>query len=414
MAKILIADDHPAIRKILQAILEKKGYQVVAAENGAQAWDLLSGTPDLRLAILDWMMPGMDGVEICRKLQEERRSSFVYIILLTAQEGTNKITEALHAGADDYITKPFDKDELLARLRVGQRIVELQIQLTQAQKSESVGQLAAGIAHEINTPTQYVADNARFLNMAFKDINKLLTKYKQVLETSRATPSMAGHIAEIDALTEDINLTYLFEEIPNAIQQSLQGVDSVSRIIQAMKLFAHSETEEKTPADINQAIKSTVMLVRNRWKNTAEFVTGFDSELPLVKCLPADINQVILNLITNAAEAVAKFRNDGSKDKGLVKINTRRDNDWIEIKISDTGCGIPGDIHDKIFDQFFTTKDIGKGTGHGLAISHSIVTEKHNGTITFETQTGKGTIFTIRLPIDSVSNETETKMEMAR
>ena len=292
-------------------------------------------------------------------------------------------------------------------MRVGQRIVELQTQLTQAQKLESVGQLAAGIAHEINTPTQYMADNARFLNMAFKDINKLLAKYKQVLETNRATSSMAKHIAEIDALTEEINLTYLSEEIPNAIQQSLQGVDSVSRIIQAMKVFAHSGTEEKTLVDINQAIKSTVILVRNRWNNIAELVTDFDPELPLVKCFPADINQVILNLITNAAEAVAKFQNNGSKDKGLVKINTRRDSDWIEIKISDTGCGIPGDIRDKIFNPFFTTKDVGKGTGQGLAISHSIVTEKHNGTITFETQTGKGTTFSIRLPINSVPNETE-------
>ena len=412
MTKILIADDHQVTRKTLQGILEKNGYRVVTAENGSQAWDLLSGTPDLRLAILDWMMPGMDGVEICRKLREKRRSNFIYIILLTAQEGINKITEALHAGADDYVTKPFDKEELLARLRVGQRIVELQTQLTQAQKLESIGQLAAGIAHEINTPTPYIADNTRFLNVAFKDINRLLAKYKQVLETSRATPSMAKHIAEIDALMEDINLTYLSEEIPNAIQQSLQGVDSVSRIIQAMKVFAHSETEEKIPVDINRAIKSAVMLVRNRWENIAEFVTECDPELPLLKCLPADINQVILNLTTNAAEAVAKFHNDGSKDKGLVKINTRRDNDWIEINISDTGCGIQGDIHDKIFNPFFTTKDIGKETGQGLAISLSIVTDKHNGTITFETQTGKGTTFTIRLPVNSMPNETE--MEMAR
>ena len=160
MSKVLVADDHIVTRKMLQSILEKNGYQVVVAEDGLRAWEILKTETGLHLAVLDWMMPGLNGIDICFKLQEERKNSLMYVLLLTAKEGTDNLIAALQAGANDYVTKPFEKEELLARLRVGERIINLQQQLTQAQKLESIGQLASGIAHEINTPIQYIGDKS--------------------------------------------------------------------------------------------------------------------------------------------------------------------------------------------------------------------------------------------------------------
>ena len=174
--KVLIADDSRSMRKMVQATLEEAGYEVVVTEDGQQAWDALC-KGDLRLAILDWVMPYMDGLEICRKLQKEKPLNMVQVILLTSTEGAENVAAALQAGASDYITKPFHPDELIARLKVGERIVNLQMQLSHAQKMEAIGSLASGIAHEINTPLQYVRDNVNFIQDAFRDMNKLLEKY---------------------------------------------------------------------------------------------------------------------------------------------------------------------------------------------------------------------------------------------
>ena len=278
---------------------------------------------------------------------------------------------------------------------------EMELQLVHAQKLESIGQLAAGVAHEINTPTQYILDNTNFLQDAFKDINKLLEKYSQLYEMSKSGPVTPELTAEIDAAAGEADVDYLIEEIPNAINQSLEGLDRVKNIVYAMKNFSHPDNENKKPIDINEAIRNTITVASNEWKYVAEVETDFDSNLTTVPCFPGDFNQIILNLIVNAAHAIDGVPENGSDAKGIINIITRSDGDWAEIRVSDTGTGIPEDIKARIFDPFFTTKEVGKGTGQGLSLVHSSVVGKHNGTITLDSEIGKGTTFILRLPLSS-------------
>jgi PAS domain S-box-containing protein len=274
----------------------------------------------------------------------------------------------------------------------------LESQLSHAQKLESIGQLAAGIAHEINTPTQYVGDNTRFLQDAFMDLAAVLGGYEQLLIAANDGSIPADLLAQVKEAAEKADLDYLLTEIPAAISQSLDGVERVSKIVRAMKDFSHPGTHEKTATNLNEAIESTITVSRNEWKYVAEMETDLDPSLPLVPCLPAELNQVILNMITNAAYAIGTVVGEHG-GKGTIHIATRQDGDWVEIRISDNGCGIPPDAQPKIFVPFFTTKEVGKGTGQGLAISHTVVVEKHRGTIHFDTMHGKGTTFVVRLPL---------------
>lgn len=278
---------------------------------------------------------------------------------------------------------------------------QLRGQLMQAQKLESVGQLAAGIAHEINTPTQYIGDNVRFMKDAFEEMKNLLAHYERLLISAKNNTLTREAIQEIDEAVERTDAGYLLEEIPNAVDQTLEGVSRVSTIVSAMKEFSHPGTKEKIPVDLNHAIDGTITVARNEWKYVADLETNFDSALPLIDCLPGEFNQVILNLIVNAAHAIANAAREGGPDKGKITVQTRTLSDWAEIRIQDTGSGIPEEIRGRIFDPFFTTKEIGKGTGQGLAIARSVVVDKHGGTIHFETEMGKGTTFIIRLPRDA-------------
>jgi signal transduction histidine kinase len=285
---------------------------------------------------------------------------------------------------------------------------QLEARLALAQKMESIGQLAAGIAHEINTPAQYVSDNICFLHDAFHDLEKLLGNYARLLDANKAGTIPLALLAEIDAITAAADLSYLMTEIPQAIQQSQQGIERVTKIVRAMKEFSHPSVEEKSETDLNRAVETTITVARNEWKYVAELVTDFDPTLPPVRCLPGEFNQVILNLIVNAAHAIADVVGNDGNNKGTIIVRTRHDENWAEIRISDTGTGIPEAIRLKIFDPFFTTKVVGKGTGQGLAIAHSVIVDKHGGTISCETEVGKGTTFIIRLPLLPSTPQAET------
>jgi len=288
----------------------------------------------------------------------------------------------------------------------------IESQLRQAEKMQSIGQLASGIAHEINTPIQYIGDNINFLQESFADILRLLKEYEQVRQQATEGPVDSELLSNTEDILKGVDIDYMTEETPRAIQESLEGVGTVARIVQAMKQFAHPGGEEKTAADINQAIESTITVTRNRWKYVADMETGFDPELPPVPCLIDELNQVMLNLIVNAADAIADKLGEGSEDKGMISISTRRDGEWAEIRVADTGSGIPEEIRERILDPFFTTKEVGKGSGQGLAIAHSIIVDKHGGTLAFETEMGKGTTFVIRLPIEQdVPSEAEQDEE---
>ena len=411
--RLLVADDDRAVRNLLQRQLAKGGYEIVLASDGDEAWAALQ-SGNIRLAVLDWHMPRLDGIEICRRLHE--LGGPTYAIMLTADEGVNSVTKALDAGANDYIVKPWLESVLLARVNVGARTITMQAHLAQAQKLESIGRLAAGIAHELNTPMQYVGDNLRFLSDSVGDLLRLIGSYRTLV--SDIAIASAGNVEDCvnraAVLEQESDLPYLESEIPKSFMQSLDGVARVSKIVGAMKVFSHSHAEEKEAIDLNRAIQNTVTVAHNELKGVAEMVTDFDSALPPVRCLPGDFSQVILNIAVNAVHAIAEVVDKNTGEKGTITIATRQAGDWAEIRISDTGCGIPEEHRSKVFDHFFTTKEVGQGSGQGLAIAHAIITEKHGGTITFESEIGKGTSFIIRLPIEpetSVAAETPQPMD---
>jgi DNA-binding response OmpR family regulator len=404
---VLLVDDSPSITQFLSSYLETRGYAVLRAANGNEALQTVARQrPDVIL--LDIMMPDIDGLTVCRRLKADPEHQSIPVILVTAQADEEDVVRGLDAGADDYVTKPVNLKILGARLRSALRakksqdkIAEInralqqelerrkrvELELVQAHKLEAIGRLAAGVAHEINTPAQYVGDNIRFLEEAFTSLDQLLTAVDSPPDAASARPSPK---AEVD---------YLRKEIPTALRESLHGVEQIARIVRAMKEFSHPGSEEKQLIDVNRAIDSTLTVSRNQWKYVADVATEFDRELPLVPCIPAAFNQVILNLVVNAAEAIGEVVGDGSQQKGKITVRTRRDGDWAEIQIADTGRGIPAAIRSRVFEPFFTTKELGKGTGQGLAIAHATVVEKHGGTLNFQTAPGEGTTFIIRMPL---------------
>jgi PAS domain S-box-containing protein len=278
----------------------------------------------------------------------------------------------------------------------------LESQLVLAQKMESIGQLAAGIAHEINTPAQFVSDNLRFLQDSFSSIQTLLTTYEQLVQTLATSPFDLQLLHRTKSAFAETDLEFMKEEIPKALNQSLDGTNRISKIVRAMKDFSHPGAEGKKPIDLNRAIESTTTVARNEWKYVANVITDLDSTMPLVPCLPGEINQVILNLVINAAHAIGDAIGPEVGQKGTITISTRKEGEWMEMRIADTGTGIPEAARTKIFDPFFTTKEVGKGTGQGLAIAHDVIVNKHGGTLTYETTPGKGTTFMIRLPLEGI------------
>jgi PAS domain S-box-containing protein len=276
----------------------------------------------------------------------------------------------------------------------------LQRQLLQAQKMVAIGQLAAGIAHEINTPMQYVQNNVTFFERAFKDIALLVGDYQKLqgapgIELSR----------EARKHLDDINLDFLMEEIPESISETHGGINRVVQIVSAMQEFSHPGNNDKTATDLNHALENTINVSRNEWKYVAEMDTDFDPDLPMVHCLPDQLNQAFLNLIINGAQAIAETGASVPSNPGRISISTRHDDKWVEIRVSDTGGGIPEEIRERIFDPFFTTKQVGKGTGQGLSIIHDVVVQKHGGSIDFISAPDKGTTFILRLPIKTIKND---------
>jgi PAS domain S-box-containing protein len=284
------------------------------------------------------------------------------------------------------------QDQLYTEMRERERIA---IELRLAQKLESVGRLAAGIAHEINTPIQYVGDSAHFLKSAVADLQQLSEVYRGAVEAlfrGESPEIVRANLTQIDTL---VDKQFIDVEIPQAFARTLEGVERVTTIVRAMKEFAHPDAQVQSPADINHAIETTLLVARNEYKYHACVETEL-GELPAVVCNVNELNQVFLNLIINAAHAIESAGRDASS--GLIKIRTSAGAERVEIVIEDNGCGIPKENLEHIFDPFFTTKEIGKGTGQGLAIARSIIVEKHAGTITVDSQVGNGTKMTLRLP----------------
>ena len=286
--------------------------------------------------------------------------------------------------------------QVIGRDITGREAAEME--LRHAQKLESVGRLASGIAHEINTPIQFVGDNTRFLRDSFGGLQTLLSKYQELRDAAASGVVSPGLLAEVRRVEEESDCAYLLEEIPKALTQTLDGVTRVATIVRAMKDFAHPESKERAAADLNKALLSTLTVARNELKYVADVETDF-GDLPPVVCNISDLNQVFLNLLVNAAHAIGEVVK-GTGEKGKIRVRTVAEGKTVQITITDTGCGIPEGIRTKVFDPFFTTKEVGRGTGQGLAIARSVVVDRHKGTLTFESEVGKGTTFYIRLPLD--------------
>lgn len=277
--------------------------------------------------------------------------------------------------------------------------LKLEAQLRQVQKMEAIGEMAAGIAHEINTPIQYVGDNIQFLQEAMEDVVRLVQAYEGLCEKARTQALEPAALDEVAALRQEIDWDFLQEEVPAAIAQALEGRNRVAEIVRAMKEFAHPGDETLTPIDLNHAIENTLAVSRSEWKLIATVETHLQPDLPAVPCYPGSFNQVLLNLVVNAAHAIDACHQSGTQEKGCITLSTAAVADTVELRVQDSGCGIPEAQITRIFEPFFTTKDIGKGTGQGLALTHSVVVERMGGSIDVESTVGEGTTFILRLPL---------------
>jgi len=277
------------------------------------------------------------------------------------------------------------------RRRAEEERDRMELELRVASKLEAVGQLAAGVAHEINTPIQFVGDSVRFLDGAVGDLLELVRLYRSELEG-------AGDAVDRDRIAdgeEVADLDYLQERIPAAFERTFEGVARVSTIVAAMKRFSHTTGGDMAPADLNEAIRTTLVVCANEYKYVAGLETDL-ADLPPVVCHIGDLNQVVLNLVINAAHAI---EDAGGDEPGTIAVRTALDGEDAVITVSDTGCGIPDAVRERIFEPFFTTKDVGRGSGQGLALARSIVTDRHGGSMEVETAAGVGTTFVVRVPV---------------
>ncbi len=277
--------------------------------------------------------------------------------------------------------------------------VALENRARQSQKLEAIGRLAAGIAHEINTPVQFVSDNTVFLQRAFSGLVIALEAFELLLEEAKEADACPDAIKRAEKALKKAKINFLMKQIPRAVNQSLEGLQRVAGIVSAMKEFSHPSQGAKQAVDLRKAVETTITVARNEWKYVAEMDTEFDPDLPPVPCLRDELNQVVLNIIVNAAHAISDVTDGGNEGKGTIRLSAKQNGDWAELRISDTGSGIPEEVRDRIFDPFFTTKQVGKGTGQGLAIARSVVVDKHGGTIEIDPSTQAGTTFVIRLPL---------------
>lgn len=296
-----------------------------------------------------------------------------------------------------------DGDALVGVLVQGRdvtRLRQMESHLLQAQKLEAIGQLAAGIAHEINTPAQFVGDNAQFLRQAFDDLQSVLGMFGELLDAAGSGPVPAPLLGRARAMAEDLDMDFLRKELPLSIEHIQEGIERISNVVRSMKEYAHPGGRERALTDINRILENTLVVARSEYKYVADLEMDLDPDLPQVICMADDIKQSFLNVVINASHAIQEKIGGNPQQRGRIRISTARSGDEVEIRISDTGTGIPESIRSRVFDPFFTTKSVGKGTGQGLSIVYSTIVDKHSGTITFETEEGQGTTFIIRLPVE--------------
>ena len=389
--KVLIAEDDPISRRLLQSHLEKWGHAVTTAADGAEAWRLFQAG-DYPLVVSDWMMPEMDGPELVRRIRACERPGYVYVILLTARAQKADVVLGMEAGADDFVTKPFDREELRVRIRAGERIVQLehtlaeqnkalreaQAALVQSEKLASLGRVAAGVAHEINNPVAYVTNNVTVLRRDMQAALEVLGAYE------------AGRAAEAARLAQEADLAYFRAHFGRTCDKTLEGLQRVRDIVRNLRDFARLDEAELQEADLNAALDSAAEILRHEIKGKDVTLETDFRPLPPVLCHSGKINQVFLNLLANAVQACDRG--------GRVALRTRAEGEGVVVEVQDNGCGIRPEHRARLFEPFFTTKPVGQGTGLGLSVSFGIIRD-HGGAIEVESEVGRGSTFRVRLPL---------------
>jgi PAS domain S-box-containing protein len=400
----------------LIADVRRRGWPIVyvnravAADHGYEPRELLGKSPvfltppELNAAALQELNQGMrHGHTVRTQVLSRRKDGSTFwagITLAPIRDAQGRVTHYLGIGSN--ITTRLEEQErakqLQARLTAEMQERErMAIELRLAQKLESVGRLAAGIAHEINTPIQYVGDSVLFVQSAQAEVDRLLRTCTAAFARIASGEPATEVLESVRKVRDDIDLEFLGTEIPKACERTLEGVQRVAGIVRAMKEFAHPGQVEQSAADLNHAIETTLTVARSEYKYSAQVETHF-GVLPDVICNVGELNQVFLNLIVNAAHAIRESGKDVST--GRISITTERARDQVLIHITDNGCGIPKENLEKVFDPFFTTKEVGRGTGQGLAITRSIVVDKHRGHVEVQSEPGVGTSFILSLPLE--------------
>ncbi|MEM9089777.1 MAG: response regulator [Cyanobacteria bacterium P01_F01_bin.53] len=407
---ILVVDDNLNNLQVMCDFLGEHGYQIAIAQNGEQTLETANlSRPDVIL--LDVMMPGIDGFETCQRLKANPETRDIPVLFMTALSDTVSQVKGLTIGAVDYITKPVKHEEALARLKVHLALRNAQVELIQKEKMAALGQMVAGIAHEINNPVNFIHGN---LTPATEYADALLSLIK-LYETHTTAPP------EVQDFAKQIDLPFIKEDFLPMLSSMHMGTQRIHKIVQSLRTFSRLDESEQKSADLNEGLESTLLLLQSRLEpkeNNKEdrpaikIVKNYGT-LPPINCYPGKLNQVFMNLLTNSIDALdEKFIPLSAQEKSLeekspeekpleeptITISTANNDKQTIIRITDNGAGVPPSIQRRIFDQFFTTKPVGKGTGLGLTISNTIINKDHQGLLTFCSQVNKGTEFTITFP----------------
>lgn len=393
---ILIVDDTPTNVKVLFEILNHYGFKVSVAKNGESALEKVQEyLPDLIL--LDVMMPGIDGFETCLRLKANPKTKDIPVIFMTALSDSVDKVKGLKLGAVDYITKPIGYEEVIARINIHLELRRTQLKLIQEEKMSSLGHLLAGIAHEINNPVNFIYGNLIHAQQYIEDLLNLLNLYEM------HTPVT---IPEIKAYSQKIELEFLKQDLPQIISSMELGTERVQEIVRSLRIFSRLDETECKRINLHECIDSTLIILSSRLKATQErpniLVIKEYGNLPLVECYVGKLNQVFMNLLSNAIDALEdSILTEKSTEHPTIWIYTAvaSDQQSILIQIADNGIGMSQEVQQRMFEQYFTTKPVGKGTGLGLAISYQIIVEKHGGTLEVNSSLGQGAKFTIAIPI---------------